>query len=712
MDVFLIANPASDGSTISKDGDLTLGNASFFPDHNGVFRVDDGDGTVYAYKSRNGDTLQNIFNVEHPDRSFSVDVGTADNIILNPFIELHSIGIVDFGSSIETKRETVYSVPLPTNVEERVRFHDTFEDKSNWEDSTLGSHKIETIGGDKALRVFTTSDIGTDKASLIKLDWSETNVDLKLAHYSSGYYLSYDAQVKVGFDPLPVPADYMAGLSFRQDAFETGNSYGISFLKGGSDDGIPDTLVPFNDRSMIALWQQTSGGNSTEWLAYKDVETPGALSDDVESGENLWSTDGVPAPDGLWHISTRRPHAGTSSWYYGQEATGTYNTGAANDGSLISTPINLCNATTASLNFWSWYFTENDPLYVNNYDRKFVDISSDYGTTWTRLFQLRTDNDPANPLGTWQQIPIDLSAYVGQSVQIRFYFETRDAVLNDHEGWYIDDVSITSDATFELNEATLLVRVVEAASIAFMSGSKGGGTERIKTDDKITGQTNGAKATVIGTPILASGSWDSDNAAGILLLHDATGTFSDGELLTVAGSAATAIAKDPMYLPSNPEPDPKRANYIRAYYANPSDCGTPNDAPLDDNKHGNPRNTDPANVNFYWPPDEITQDDDTWNWTAADDYFRLIQWDVVRVTGEVPVGDEVDTLKRISSDDEPGAIIESTESDLFTPDSGPFVQAEIGLHTFGNYSTTVYFDDFALQTEIFSTGGFLPAIQE
>jgi hypothetical protein len=44
---------------------------------------------------------------------------------------------------------------------------------------------------------------------------------------------------------------------------------------------------------------------------------------------------------------------------------------------------------------------------------------------------------------TWRAAnPVDLSAYAGKSVQLRWYFDTLDPILNNFEGWYVDDVKI------------------------------------------------------------------------------------------------------------------------------------------------------------------------------------------------------------------------------------------------------------------------------
>src|SRR6185436_14686763 len=49
-------------------------------------------------------------------------------------------------------------------------------------------------------------------------------------------------------------------------------------------------------------------------------------------------------------------------------------------------------------------------------------------------------------LGTpqWVTRSLDLSAYAGQTVRIRFSFDTIDAGFNNFEGWYVDDVNVFS----------------------------------------------------------------------------------------------------------------------------------------------------------------------------------------------------------------------------------------------------------------------------
>jgi prepilin-type N-terminal cleavage/methylation domain-containing protein len=677
-DVLSVATSSSNVQTVSKGGDIKLDSNDYaraFPSRNGTIKVD---GHIYAYEEVDlaNNRLTGIYDPAEPNMSpFSVGANT--NIILQKFAKLHSTGVFGQGS-IQTKREIIFHVPLPTSsTGEKEEFHDTFEDKSHWEPSTLGSHEIKTIGGDKALKVTGIGDVAGAvgaKGSLITLDWKSTNVDLARAHQAAGHYLSYDAQVKIGFDPsppwtydgMPFPDYGMAGISFRQKY--NGDSYGLSFLHGDNDyvrpsdsitDGIPDELVPLNKSPMIVLWQQTDSDvmPQRKWLAYKDLSGATVyFYDDVESGTNGWSATG------LWNITNHRSYSPANAWYYGQPGTWNYDTGGTNRGSIVSPDINLISATSATLRFWSWYETEDTGL---TRDKKFVEISTNGGTNWTTLQQISGDSK------VWRKISINLSSYVGHNIKIRFLFDTTNALDNDYEGWYVDDVKITAD--FPFNESTLLVRIKEAASLRFINGSG----PAVIDGDYILGADSHAKGRACGNPILSAGSWGSGNAQGIITLNNVTGTFTDDEVIRVIGSETTAKATGYN----------DRDNYIMAYYGDKYGYGTPNYTPLDEEKHANPRGE------LHWPPDEV-------NDTEPDnDYFTLVQWDA-----------DIDTsVERLGTGLLENAIIRTDA--ITTTDSGNFGQPEVGLHTFGYSSTNIYFDDFGLQAEV-ETVITTPPIQE
>ncbi len=699
------------------DLETSTGSANAFPEINGTFRIDGSSrpNRLWSYKELSETRLKGITPVDDPGGTFSVALDSTNHIILEKFVELHSTGIIDPGNVLETKRELIYNVPL--NVFYKVAFNDTFEDLSHWSE-LAGSHVIKTIGGDSALKVTgTDSQPGAPKVSLIALDWASTAVNLETVHLFAGNYLSYDSQVNIGFeettpapdwgyDPAPVPKYFVAGISFRLDSDE--NYYGLSFLRGSNSmwprpDNINNNIVPVDQKLSIVLWQKT-GPNESDlaWLAYKDL-SQNDFFDDVESGENGWTASG------LWHISEHRSESSSHSWYYGREGTWNYNTGATNSGYIETPAISLCGFSNATLKFWSWYHTEDNWLSgyferINAKDLKYVEILDEGGNT-LKSYQIIDPAyvAPATPadklpqvMSSWDELEIILDDYVGQVIKVRFEFNTWDNIFNNYEGWYIDDIKITGDYEFPVNEATLMVRLKEGASVSFTSG----GTTAIEEGDIVT-QSDGAEGTVIGTPILSSGTWSGGDAAGVIILNnlprDADGSithpFAAGALLVEGSDLATVTG--------SPRP---RDNYIRAYYSDTSGSGTANDVPTDDERHAYPRSDD-----IRWPPDDVA------DWSTDNDYFTLVQWDAINLS---EVSKDIDVLGKArwfdeTSVDEPKAIFRSSETKLLTQDTGGFSDSELGLHAMGKGATNVYFDDFAIQAEIRAKRtGFLPSVQQ
>jgi hypothetical protein len=106
------------------------------------------------------------------------------------------------------------------------------------------------------------------------------------------------------------------------------------------------------------------------------------------------------------------------------------------------------------LRFGYWYDIEQD------FDYAYVRVSTDGGNTWTNLACCgsTTTNPNGNNHGngitglsggllgpTWQTADVDLSAYAGQTVKIRFEYVTDPAVL--HPGFTIDNVELVNGAT-------------------------------------------------------------------------------------------------------------------------------------------------------------------------------------------------------------------------------------------------------------------------
>ncbi|MFC2140576.1 S8 family serine peptidase, partial [Candidatus Auribacterota bacterium] len=161
------------------------------------------------------------------------------------------------------------------------------------------------------------------------------------------------------------------------------------------------------------------------------------FGDDVENGSTNWTiagTDGVGG-DALWHVSTYLYNSSAHAWYYGVEPAYNYSTGARNYGSITSIPIDISEQNDAVFSFSYYLSTEN----LSPYDTGKVQISNDEGSTWTTLLSTMSSD------GVWKEEKIDISGYAGQTIQVRFFFDTLDAILNNYTGFLVDDIKILVD---------------------------------------------------------------------------------------------------------------------------------------------------------------------------------------------------------------------------------------------------------------------------
>ena len=180
------------------------------------------------------------------------------------------------------------------------------------------------------------------------------------------------------------------------------------------------------------------------------------FADNIENGANGWSATG------LWHPSALRANSPAHAWYYGDEATRTYDTGAANAGTLTSPVLDLRNATHPVLIYRELRSVEDTPL--GDYASLQIGTGPNQWATVTQS-SFSTAIDPLNfqdlaadLLGwsasvdtafdtpQWVTRAADLSAYTGQTIQIRFAFDTGNPGYNVYEGWYVDDVNVFDTA--------------------------------------------------------------------------------------------------------------------------------------------------------------------------------------------------------------------------------------------------------------------------
>ena len=143
-------------------------------------------------------------------------------------------------------------------------------------------------------------------------------------------------------------------------------------------------------------------------------------------------------------LANTNAHSGKYVWW--GEAVNSSDT-------LLTREFDLTGASSATLTFWTWYDIEQD------FDYAYVEVSQD-GQHWQTLPGTNTTNTDPNGANygngftgksgvpssdkktpaKWVQEKVDLSAYAGKKLQIRFEYITDAGVT--HTGFYLDDIEI------------------------------------------------------------------------------------------------------------------------------------------------------------------------------------------------------------------------------------------------------------------------------
>jgi extracellular elastinolytic metalloproteinase len=267
--------------------------------------------------------------------------------------------------------------------------------------------------------------------------------------------------------PSPVEAGGLLDYTLKVGNYTSGKRRGVTITDsvpanttyvegsadcGGSESGgiVTFPLGTMNSGEMITCTFQVQVSGS--------VGNTVLFADDMESGADKWTVShGEGSSD--WTLGNSTPHSGISAWY------AEYTLAISDQYLAMTNPVVLSG--TPILRFWHHYNHETNSY--GNYDGGVVEISTDSGATWTDLGSEMTPNGYTGTISTCCESPIagrraftgnsngyietlvDLSSYMGQSVQIRFRMAT-DNGGTSYRGWYVDDVEIVDKATI-FNEA-------------------------------------------------------------------------------------------------------------------------------------------------------------------------------------------------------------------------------------------------------------------
>jgi hypothetical protein len=213
---------------------------------------------------------------------------------------------------------------------------------------------------------------------------------------------------------------------------------------------VNETTPPFSEIAMILTLE---GRNMESRAETVRVRTCGYGLDDPIVAEGSFSHRAIVGVD-QWHVSTARYHSAPSSWKCANSSAGTY----ANIMESVLTLPPFCLFSNSRLTFWHRMNAEAGTTYPYwALDAGVVELSQDKGATWkiispTVIYPSRTS--PYNTIFLaayqrcysgafdWKMETFDLSSYHGP-VLVRFHFASDEQY--GFEGWYIDDISVTTD---------------------------------------------------------------------------------------------------------------------------------------------------------------------------------------------------------------------------------------------------------------------------
>ncbi|NUN14217.1 MAG: hypothetical protein HUU55_11335, partial [Myxococcales bacterium] len=233
-----------------------------------------------------------------------------------------------------------------------------------------------------------------------------------------------------------------------QDVCSTSHECTHPPIAGSCDDADPCTtndqckngtcvgqIIQCDDQNSCTT-ESCVAGDCTYTLVNKSAECCNFVLVDEPFSTNLtasgWKLTNSNSKAG-WNQTSVRFSSPPSALYFGDPSTLSYNAGLAK-GTAESPAFTLPNATDAFLEFALWLDVEQSL----DYDVFFVEAAPVSGGAPTVL--LTKPSKP--PTQQFQKMSLPLTQFAGQTIKIRFIFDTIDASTNHREGVVIDDLRI------------------------------------------------------------------------------------------------------------------------------------------------------------------------------------------------------------------------------------------------------------------------------
>ena len=333
----------------------------------------------------------------------------------------------------------------------------------------------------------------------------------------------------------------------------------------------------FEDEGVTGVWTVIGSSQTTTWEWHQSqvlVDTSVGVCTTLPPDETCTAGDPgcplcvnptdpacIPVPG-----SVPNAYAGSHAYRFGN-AAGNYLEGAgaiceANNGgtfgdavtsSLTSPPATTVQGGSVLLRFQSWFEIEStDPQAPGNggFDQMRVEVVLPSGQVdlvgWLNpdVDVNGANNEPYssgghNKAGVWALYEFDLSAYAGQTFQVRFTFDTKDGSYNGFRGWLIDDVNLTGTAC--VPPPTKICGTVYETSpggtlpLAFASVTLAGGS----TSNVIAGVTAGEDGTYCFDDVPSQFQGQYFVTAGLEGYASQTQSEGNGDFVVTSGATAT-----------------------------------------------------------------------------------------------------------------------------------------------------------------------------
>ncbi len=225
--------------------------------------------------------------------------------------------------------------------------------------------------------------------------------------------------------------------------------YNLDIREGanGAISYVLDPAIQFGDPIQFVLNTEYGTWTKRDTITKTYGSLTLQLADDASSTSN-WT--------GNWTTTTDEAYSPTTSF---TESSGSDYADNANKTFMLTQNIDLTDATDAMITFWAMWEIEAD------YDYCQFQVSTNGGASWIGQCGLYTVegsstpwNGSAQPDGEpvwegtsgWVREEISLSDYLGQSIKVRFQFESDGGVTQD--GFYFDDFEVAYNESAGIDE--------------------------------------------------------------------------------------------------------------------------------------------------------------------------------------------------------------------------------------------------------------------